>query len=156
MKDRTALLVGVGKINEITGRALVESGLRWLLVANRTFERAVEVAQLLGGHAVHFDALAQGLTDADLVIVATGVPHVVLHENDLRVAMEVRAARPLVVIDLAVPRNVDPAARALANVRLYDMDDLSVVVAAHHPMAAQAIAAAEEIVAQEVVGFLAW
>jgi glutamyl-tRNA reductase len=150
------LLVGVGKINKITGRALVESGLRWLLVANRTFERAVGVAQLLGGHAVHFDALVQGQTDANVVIVATGAPHVVLHENDLRAAMEVRAARPLVVIDLAVPRNVDPAARTISNVQLYDMDDLSAVVAAHHPIAAQAIAAAEEIVAHEVAEFLAW
>lgn len=156
LTDRTALLVGVGKINKIAGRALVESGLRWLLVANRTFERAVEVAQLLGGRAVHFDALAQGLADSDLVIVATGAPHIVLHASDVRVAMARRAARPLVVIDLAVPRNVDPAARALTNVRLYDMDDLSAVVATQHPIAAHAIAAAEEIVAQEVAEFIAW
>ena len=156
LTNRTALLIGVGKINKIAGRALVESGLRWLLVANRTFERAVEVAQSLGGHAVHFDALAQGLTDADLVIVATGAPHIVLHENDLRDAMARRTNRLLVLIDLAVPRNVDPAVRTIPNVRLYDMDDLSAVVAAHHPIAAQAIAAAEEIVAQEVARFLSW
>ncbi|MEW5717633.1 MAG: glutamyl-tRNA reductase [Chloroflexota bacterium] len=156
LTDRTALLVGVGKINKLAGRALVESGLRWLLVANRTFERAVEVAQSLGGRAVHFDALAQGLADSDLVIVATGAPHIVLHESDLRAAMMRRVDRPLVVIDLAVPRNVDPAARALANVRLCDIDDLSAVVAAHHPVAAQALAAAEEIVAQETRAFLTW
>jgi glutamyl-tRNA reductase len=156
LTNRTALLVGVGKINKIAGHALVESGLRWLLVANRTFERAVEVAQSLGGRAVHFDALGQGLADADLVIVATGAPHIVLHENDLRAAMARRADRPLVVIDLAVPRNVDPAARTIPNVRLYDMDDLSAVVATHHPIVSPAIAAAEEIVAQEIAEFVAW
>ena len=155
LTNRTALLVGVGKINKIAGHALVESGLQWLLVANRTFERAVEAAQSLGGRAVHFDALGQGLADADLVIVATGAPHIVLHENDLRAAMARRTDRPLVVIDLAVPRNVDPAARTIPNVRLYDMDDLSAVVAAHHPIISPAIAAAEEIVAQEVAEFIA-
>jgi len=156
LKDHTALLIGVGKINKIAGRALVESGLRWLLIANRTFERAVAVAESLGGRAVHFDALAQGLADADVVIVATGAPHIVLHASDVRAAMTQRAARPLVVIDLAVPRNVDPAAREIENVRLYDMDDLSAVVATHHPVAASAIAAAEAIVAQEVAAFLEW
>lgn len=156
LTDRTALLIGVGKINKIAGRALIESGLRWLLVANRTFERAVAVAQSLGGRAVHFDALAQGLADADVVVVATGAPHLVLHLDDVRAAMAPRATRPLVIIDLAVPRNVDPAVREIANVRLYDMDDLSAVVATHHPVAASAIAAAEAIVAQEVAAFLAW
>ena len=156
LKDHTALLIGVGKINKIAGRALVESGLRWLLIANRTFERAVAVAESLGGRAVHFDALAQGLADADVVIVATGAPHIVLHASDVRAAMTQRAARPLVVIDLAVPRNVDPAAREIENVRLYDMDDLSAVVATHHPVAASALAAAEAIVAQEVAAFLEW
>lgn len=156
LANRTALLVGVGKINKIAGHALVESGLRWLLVANRTFERAAKVAQSLGGRAVHFDALAQGLADADLVIVATGAPHIVLHISDVRTAMAQRATRPLVIIDLAVPRNVDPAVRTIPNVRLYDMDDLNTVVAAHYPVASSAIAAAEGIIAQETAAFLAW
>jgi glutamyl-tRNA reductase len=156
LTHRTALLIGVGKINKIAGRALVESGLRWLLVANRTFERAVVVAQSLGGRAVHFDALAQGLAEADVVVVATGAPHLVLHFDAVRAAMAHRATRPLVIIDLAVPRNVDPAVREIENVRVYDMDDLSAVVATHHPIAASAIAAAEAIVAQEVAAFLDW
>jgi glutamyl-tRNA reductase len=156
LNDHTALLIGVGKINKLAGRALVESGLRWLLIANRTFERAVQVAQSLGGRAVHFDALAQGLADADLVIVATGAPHIVIHASDVRAAMARRAARPLVIIDLAVPRNVEPSAREIENARLYDMDDLSAVVAAHHPVAASAMVAAETIVAQEVAAFLEW
>jgi glutamyl-tRNA reductase len=153
---RTVLLIGAGKIGKLAGRALVESGLRCVLVANRTFERAVELAQSLGGQAVHFDALPQGLAEADLVIAATGAPHIVLHEPDVRQAMTARSDRPLVVVDLAVPRNVDPAIRALPGVRLYDMDDLSAVVAKHHPIAAPAIAAAEEIALQSATDFLAW
>jgi glutamyl-tRNA reductase len=156
LTNRTALLVGVGKINKLAARALVESGLRWLLIANRTFERAVEMAESLGGRAVHFDALASSLAEADMVIVATGAPHIVLHQKELRDAMAQRAGRRLVVIDLAVPRNVDPAVRSLPDVHLYDMDDLSAAVVSNHPVAAPAIAAAEAIVAQELGAFATW
>ncbi len=78
---------------------------------------------------MHFDALADGLGQADVVIVASGAPHIVLHAADIERAMALRTQRPLVVIDLAVPRNVDPAIRDIAGTHVYDMDDLNAVVA---------------------------
>ena len=154
LENRTALLIGAGKISKLAGRALVESGLHWILVANRTFDRASRLAQELRGCAMHFDALADGLVQADLVIVASGAPHIVLHAADIERAMASRTKRPLVVIDLAVPRNVDPAIRAIVGTHVYDMDDLNVVVASQHPIAATAVAAAEKIAEEETQHFI--
>ncbi|MBI5304556.1 MAG: glutamyl-tRNA reductase [Chloroflexi bacterium] len=156
LENRTALLIGAGKIGKLAGRALVESGLKWILVANRTYDRASQLARELNGRAVHFDALADGLAQADVVIAASGAPHLVLHAADIERAMAARAQRPLVVVDLAVPRNVDPAIRNIPHAHLYDMDDLSAVVATHHPVAAVAVAAAERIADEETQHFLAF
>ncbi len=156
LENRTALLLGAGKISKLAGRALVESGLRWILVANRTFDRATRLAQELHGRAVHFDALADGLVQADVVIVASGAPHIILHTVAVERAMQTRPHRPLVVIDLAVPRNADPAIRNIAGARVYDIDDLRPVVALQHPVAASAIAAAEDIVKEETQNFLSF
>jgi len=156
LENRTALLIGAGKISKLAGRALVESGLRWILVANRTFDRAALLANELRGRAVHFDALAGGLAQADVIIVASGAPHIVLHASDVARAMESRAHRSLVVIDLAVPRNVDPAIRDLDGAHLYDVDDLSAVVATQHPVAATALAQVEHIAEDETKNFLVW
>ncbi|MGQ9840432.1 MAG: glutamyl-tRNA reductase [Anaerolineae bacterium] len=156
LADRTALVIGVGRIGKVAAQALIESGLRWVLIANRSYERAAEFAETLGGRAVHFDALVDHLVKADLVIVATGAPHLVLHEADLRRAMFARQGHPLIVVDLAVPRNVDPAARAIPGISLYDIDDLSEIVKTQHHVAAPAIAKAEAIAAAAADGFIAW
>ncbi len=156
LENRTALLIGAGKISKLAGRALVASGLRWILVANRTFDRAAQLASELHGRAVHFDALDDELRQADVIIVASGAPHIVLHASDVARARQSRAQRPLVVIDLAVPRNVDPAIREIPGARVYDVDDLSAVVAAQHPIAATALAQVEQIAEDETKKFLAW
>lgn len=156
LADRTALIIGVGRIAKVAAETLVAEGLRCVLVANRTYERAVMLATALGGQAVRFDALAERLVDADLVVVATGAPHLVLRATELAKAMEARKGRPLILVDLAVPRNVDPASRAIAGVTLYDMNDLSDIVKTQHAVAAPAIAAAEAIAATETTAFITW
>ena len=156
LTDRTALIIGVGRIAKVAAETLAAGGLRCVLVANRTYERAVALAEVLGGQAIRFDALVGRLVEADLVIAATGAPHVVLHADAVRQAMADRAGRPLIVVDLAVPRNVDPACRQIAGVTLYDMDDLSDVVRTQHAVAAPAVAAAEAIAAAEAAAFVAW
>lgn len=156
LSDRTVLVIGVGRIGKVAAQSLVTGGLRWVLVANRTHERAAALAAALGGRAVRFDALDEHLIRADLVIAATGAPHVVLHADALRRAMAARSGRPLIVVDLAVPRNVDPASRAVAGVDLYDMDDLSEIVKTQHHVAGPAIAAAEAIAEAEADGFIEW
>ena len=156
LHGRSALIVGAGKMSELAGRTLAEAGLTCLMIANRTFDRAATLASALGGRAVHFDSLAASLRQADVIIAATGAPHIVLHPADLEAAMAARPDRPLLVIDLAVPRNVDPLARHIPGLLLYDMDDLMTVVASHHPVAASAIAAAETIAAEEAGAFVDW
>ena len=156
LTERTALLIGAGKMSSLTARALVRAGLRCVLVANRTFERAQKLAQSLGGRAVHFDALAENLAEADIVICSTGAPHIVLHVEEVQRAMAARPDRPLLVADLAVPRDADPAIGHLPGVRLADIDDLDTLVQTRHPLAAAVRQAAEAIVRDELDDFRAW
>jgi glutamyl-tRNA reductase len=180
LADRTALLIGAGKMSSIAGQALVRAGLRCVLVANRTFDRAERLAATLGGRAVHFDALGENLAAADIVICSTGAPHLVLHAHDVERALSANirtcsAVAPvyptqpptshivhrtsniqLLIADLAVPRDADPAIAALPGVRLADIDDLEAIVRANHPLAAGVRAAAETIVAEELAAFRAW
>jgi glutamyl-tRNA reductase len=156
LSERTALLVGAGKMSSLTGQALVSAGLRCVLVANRTHDRACKLAGDLGGRAVHFDALSQGLVEADVVICSTGAPHVVLHAEAVEKAMLLRATRPLLVVDIAVPRDVDPAVAAIPGVTLADMDSLEQLVRDHCPLTVAACQQAEAIVEQEVAAFEQW
>jgi len=132
LENRTALLIGAGKISGMTARLLCSSGLRCILVANRTFERAQMLAASLGGHgatqnsAVHFEKMPECLLEADIVISSTGAPHVVLHHEMIQKAMAARPQRPLLVIDLAVPRDADPSITEIEGVHLVDIDDLRV------------------------------
>ncbi len=156
LTDRTALLIGAGKISSITARALVKAGLRCIMVANRTFERAQKLAQALHGVAVHFDALEASLAHADIVICSTGAPHIVLHAETVTRAQQARNGRPLLVADLAVPRDADPQIAALPGVHLTNIDDLEVVVKTSHPLTAAACQAVEAIAQQELENFCRW
>ncbi len=155
LNERTALLIGAGKISSITARALVRAGLRCIMVANRTFARAQKLAQTLNGTAVHFDALDESLARADIVICSTGAPHIVLHAETVAKAQEARGNRPLLVADLAVPRDADPQIASLPNVRLANIDDLESVVTSH-PLAVSVFETVEVIVRQELDNFCQW
>jgi len=152
----TALLVGAGKISSMTARALAAAGLSCILVANRTFERAQKLAASLAGQAVHFDQLPRYLAQADIVICSTGAPHTVLHTPAVQEAMATRPARPMLVADLAVPRDVDPEVAQIHGVHLCDIDDLDHLVRAHHPLAASTRSRAEEIAQEELACFEIW
>ncbi len=156
LNDRTALLIGAGKISSITARALVKAGLHCIMVANRTYERAQKLAKNLNGMAVHFDALAETLVQADIVICSTGAPHIVLHANTVSDAQQARHGRPLLVADLAVPRDADPQIALIPGVRLANIDDLETVVKTSHPLTASVCSAVEEIVRQELGSFCQW
>jgi len=156
LAKRTALLIGAGKISAITARALVRAGLRCVMVANRTFEKAQQLAGNLGGTAVHFDALDESLTQADIVICSTGAPHIVLHVDAVEKAQKARNARPLLVADLAVPRDADSAIASIPGVQLANIDDLDVVVKTRHPVTKSVCQEVEVIIQQEVDGFRQW
>jgi len=156
LHDRTALLIGAGKISAITARALVKAGLRCVMIANRTYERAEKLAKNLNGIAVHFDALDEVLTQADIVICSTGAPHIVLHADAVEKAQKIRCGRPLLVADLAVPRDADPNIASISGVRLANIDDLEIVVKTSHPLTASIYQEVETIVQQELEGFGQW
>jgi glutamyl-tRNA reductase len=156
LTDRTALLIGAGKISSITARALARAGLRCIMVANRTYERAQKLAKNLNGTAVHFDALAETLVRADIVICSTGAPHIVLHANTVSDAQQARHGRPLLVADLAVPRDADPQIALIPGVHLANIDDLETIVKTSHPLTASVCREVEEIVRQELESFCQW
>jgi glutamyl-tRNA reductase len=155
LKDRAVLLVGTGKMSELTARHLVTSGARATVLGGRTFQKAEELAAALGGQAAPFEALQAELARADVVISSTGAPHTVIRREDVAAAVRTRR-RPLFLIDIAVPRDVEPDVRELANVFLYDLDDMKAVAEANLRERRKEAAAAEAIVEGEVRAFLDW
>ncbi len=155
-QDKTALLVGAGAMGELTARQLLQQGTGTLMVANRTFERASEIAGELGGIAVPFEKLARTLPMADLVIGAAGGDGYLLGRGDVDRAMRERRRRSMLLIDLAVPRSFDPAINQIDGVYLYDIDDLEGVIADNKGARAQEATAAEQIVESEVDSFCRW
>ena len=129
LEKRRVLVVGAGEQGELTARALHESGARTVFIANRRYDRAIGLAQRFDGEAVRFDDLPAQLAAADIVVTCTASPHQILGHPEMAVVAEERAGRPLLMIDIAVPRDIDPTVRDIAGITLYDMDDLQREVA---------------------------
>jgi glutamyl-tRNA reductase len=128
LSGRRVVVIGAGETGELTARALVERGVRSVFVANRHYDRAIGLAQRFGGQAVRFDTLPTELEHADIVLSSTGSPHHIVGRDELEAVMVARGRRPLLLIDIAVPRDIDPAVRSLGGVHLRDIDDLQRVV----------------------------
>ena len=156
LDDRRALLLGAGEMMELTAQYLVEATLTRFTVANRTIERAQALARRFDGQAVDLGNLAEQLKEADIVIASTAAPDFVITEAAVRSAMADRRGRPLFLIDIAVPRDIDPAIRQLDNVFLFDMDDLESVVAANRGEREGEILRVQTIVDEELGHFLHW
>jgi glutamyl-tRNA reductase len=129
LESRRVLVIGAGENGELAARALRERGVRTVFVANRRYDRALGLAQRFGGEAVTFDDLPTELERADIVVSSTGAPHQILGQEELEVVALNRVGRPLVLLDLAVPRDIEPAVRDCPGIALYDMDDLQRAVA---------------------------
>jgi glutamyl-tRNA reductase len=153
---RRVLLVGAGEVAEATATALVEAGVGELAVANRTVSTARRLAERIGGEGVGFDRLAKELAAADIVISSTDAPHTILTHNDVEQAMRTRPGRPMVLIDIAVPRDLEPAIAAVPGVRLYDIDDLERVVERNLNGRIREAERAEIIVQGEARRFAEW
>jgi glutamyl-tRNA reductase len=125
---RLVLVVGAGETAELTARALVARGVEPAFIANRRYDRAIGLAQRFGGHAIRFDDLPDQMERADIVVASTSSPHHVIEREALAEVMSARDGRPLLLIDLAVPRDIHPDCRGLDWVDLYDMDDLQAQV----------------------------
>jgi glutamyl-tRNA reductase len=126
--DKGVLVIGAGEMSEQTLKHLVDRGVHSVIVANRTYDRAVALAEDYGGEAIRFELLADALPRADIVISSSGAPHYVIHPDQVRDAMRRRKSSPMFFIDISVPRNVDPRVNDLENVYLFNIDDLQQAV----------------------------
>jgi glutamyl-tRNA reductase len=154
--DCRVLLVGAGHVAELAARSLAARGARIVYVANRSPQRAAELASRFGGEGIAFDRAAGVLGDVDVVVSSTGSPGRVLERGDVQEALRGRKGRPLFLIDLAVPRDLDPAIHELDGCYLYDIDDLESVVASTLSGRRREAARAEAIVAEEAEDFREW
>jgi len=153
---KTVLVVGAGDAARLAAAALAQQGAGRLLVTTRTFERAQDIASDLGGSAYPFSELPAALAEADIVIASTSAPTHVISAADVARATAGRGKRPLVIVDIAVPRDVEPAAGEVEGVSLFDIDDLEAAAALNRIARDREVPAVEAIVADEVVRFAAW
>jgi glutamyl-tRNA reductase len=156
LKGRGVLILGAGEMAELAARNLKCEGVQAVLVAHRNFDRAAEMASRLQGRAVRFDQIRDELRQADIVVSSTAAPHYLLHRADVEELMRLRRNRPLFLIDIAVPRDIDPEVNDIDNVYLYDIDDLEGVVASHREARQHEAAQAELLVEREVASFQRW
>jgi glutamyl-tRNA reductase len=150
------VIVGAGETAELTARAFHAQGVSTMFVANRRRDRAIALAERFGGASGSFDALPAELERADVVVSSTASPHAIIEAEELAVMMEARDGRPLLLVDLAVPRDVDPACGELEGVRLLDMDALQASVRAHLRVRRAEAARAVDIVEDEIQTFAGW
>ncbi len=161
LKGRTVLILGAGKISSLTARALVASGAHEVIVANRTHERAQELAKTLcdsgaDAEATRWDELPRRLVEADIVIASTHAPHTVLSASQVETAMRARRHRPLFLIDLAVPRDIEASAHEIDDVFLYDVDDLKNVVGSNRSQRECEVELVQNIIESEVENWQKW
>jgi glutamyl-tRNA reductase len=124
LKDSEVMILGAGEMSRVTAQSLVSRGARSIFVTNRSFDRAEELASEMGGRAVRFDDWQSVLERVDIVIASTGAPHAIIHRKDVELVRRARKFRPLFLIDIAVPRDIDPGVGEIEEVYLYDIDTL--------------------------------
>jgi len=153
LKGHTILLIGAGEMAELSARHLLNAGASRLLITNRTEESAKRLASEFGGTAAPFEELEKTLADADIVICSTGSPTFVVTEEMVRKSRERRRNRPMCLIDISVPRNIDPNAGNVPNVFVFDIDDLESVISSNIREREREAERAELIVQSEVMQF---
>ena len=153
---RTVMIIGAGKMGEACMRHLAKKGLKSIIVANRTLEHAQELAGELGGRAVNYmDDGLSAMREADIVISSTGCPETVLDREDVEAVMSARPNRPLFLIDIAVPRDIDPAAQTVDNVFLYNIDHLEALIQANVRLREQELIVCREIIDEHAAELMA-
>ena len=155
LKDKSVLLIGAGEMAELAARHLSSLGVKHIFVSNRTFERAVELADKFGGSAIRFDKILEFLPEVDIVIVSTGATQPILKKEDIKKAIKNRR-EPLFIIDISVPRNVEDSVNELEGVYLYNIDDLKSIVNSNLEERKIEAQRAELIIEDEVEKFIKW
>ncbi len=155
-KDQTALLIGAGETIELVARYLHDFGVKRLIIANRTYERAHHLAAKLGGYAIGLHELEAHLGEVDLIISSTASPNYLVTAPQMAKARKGQRHRPMLIVDIAVPRDVDPQVAELNDIYLYTVDDLAHIVEENRRHRAAAAAAAEDIVELQTDRFMEW
>ncbi len=156
LDGRNVVILGAGETSELTARALADRGAETIFVANRHADRALSLAQRFGGSVVGLDGLPDELLRADIMLSSTSSPHHIVGREELELVMGERGWRPLLLIDIAVPRDIDPACGELEGVSLYDIDDLQAVVERNLSTRAEETPQALQIVEEEIHRFARW
>jgi glutamyl-tRNA reductase len=154
LDGRSMLVVGAGEMSAVAARQLASAGARQIVVANRSLAQAESLAREVGGVARRFEEMRALLVSADVVICSTASPRPIFTRENVSPALKPRRHRPLLMIDLAVPRDVEPEVNELGGVYLYDVDDIQSVVATNAAQRAAEAARAEELVAEEIIRFV--
>lgn len=153
LRGKTVMIIGAGEMGELAARSLVSKGAASVFVSNRTYARAVTLAEELRGTAIHFNKMWEAMRHADIVISSTGCPHYIIRREDLEPVMAVRRGHPLLLVDIAMPRDIDPAVAEIPGCTLADIDGLKEAASENLRQRAQASQAADEMIAEEVVQF---
>lgn len=156
LNDRTIMILGAGKMAELTTKYLLTQKVKSILVSNRSFDRAQALASQWGGRAIRFDDAFNEMEHADIVICSTASPRAIVHKEQVEEIMRRRNGRSLFFIDIAVPRDVDPEVNSIDNVYLYDIDDLQKIVSENLSKRSEEAALAEKIVLEESDEFSRW
>jgi glutamyl-tRNA reductase len=151
LNGKKIVIVGAGKTGSLVGKALASQGQAMIFIANRTFERALALAKLLGGAAIQLDRLDEWLIKADVVFVATSAPHHILTKNRLEKILQRRPMKKLIIIDLSQPRNVEETVKMLPYVELYNLDDLQSIATQNLKMRLNEVPKAEAIINEKVM-----
>ncbi len=150
LEGKVIFVIGAGKMSELAAKHLLKSGASAIFVSNRTFERAQELAAAFHGTPIQFEKLFDHIDKADVIISSTGAPHFVVRKDQAERLLAARKNRPVFFVDIAVPRDIDPAVNELDNAFVYDIDDLEQVVDANKKQRQREAAFAEQIVNEEV------
>jgi glutamyl-tRNA reductase len=156
LRSRSVVIIGAGETAELTARALADQGVRTVFVANRHAARARSLAERFGGEVGSLDSLPHRMQEADIVVASTSSPHPIVGADELELVMRARGGRPLVLIDIAVPRDIEHACGDLHGVSVYDMDDLQAVVARNLEVRDGERAQANAVVEEEIQRFARW
>jgi glutamyl-tRNA reductase len=154
LSQQTVIIIGAGQMGETCVRHLAKKGAKSILVSNRSFDRAQALAGEFGGRAVRFDDCLKAMEEADILVSSTGCPQTILHRADIQQVMAARHNRPLFLIDIAVPRDIDPDVQQIDNVYLYNIDDLEAIMRENVAHRAQDLALCQGIIEQRAATLL--
>ena len=156
LQGRSVMLIGAGEMAELAARYLLSNGVQEILIANRTYEKAIEVAKSFNGTPIMFREFTHYLKRVDIIVTSTAAPRFIIHPEQIEEVIKERKNRPMFFIDISVPRNIDPLINNIDNIYLYNVDDLQGVVEANLKERAKEAKEAEAIIHEELGNFHRW